>query len=561
MKRLSRRDVLKAAGAGCLIAGGAPLSKAIGGFELPTPSGSMRCINIINFIRGVEPRFEVDLLWPVREQMKLILDRKLPATWLLQFDALAADKFVPFLKENMAETHEVGFWFEMNEKLCDAADVAWRGRPGFEWDSHPPVAFTIGYSPEERVKLADAAMKTFKSIWGRFPKSIASWNLDSITMLHLTEHYEIDAFAVCRDQIATDGFTIWGAPIAGYYPSKSNCWSPALAKSEQIQAPVFRMLGQDPVYYYYRNFRLPDGKVVSQPDTMEPVWVSGRSHRFVKDFLAMIAESPTLRFGYAQIGQENSFGWPDMAEAYPFQLDSLNELRNGGSVHVETMGETGRRFKAAFSSTPVQAQIQMNDPFGNTDPAERTIWYQSRFYRANLHLQGDLPFIRDITIYSDSNPQPFLTHATLEDNVEQRMPPVLDGYHWSTKPGSPKEIGAGGFFESDGRRLHLSGEPKIREEGSSLVTLLPLVGGGVLNVRFNEREIKFRLTPPKALALSFEWDPARAAFLGVNAGRASYRWQGFDYSIRILGTAEANTTGWSATGSDGEVGLQFAQPK
>ena len=38
--------------------------------------------------------------------------------------------------------------------------------------------------------------------------------------------------------IATDGFTIWGAPIAGYYPSKVNCWSPALSRSAQISTPV-----------------------------------------------------------------------------------------------------------------------------------------------------------------------------------------------------------------------------------------------------------------------------------------------------------------------------------
>ena len=82
---------------------------------------------------------------------------------------------------------------------------------------------------------------------------------------------------------------------------------------------------------------------------------------------------------YAQLGQENNFGWPAMAEAYRMQMDALARLRDAGSVIVETMGSSGRRFKRTFVSTPPQAQVALSDPFGNTDLAERSIWYQSRF--------------------------------------------------------------------------------------------------------------------------------------------------------------------------------------
>ena len=37
------------------------------------PKNAMRCVNIVNFIRGVEPRFETDLLLPVRKQMEIIV--------------------------------------------------------------------------------------------------------------------------------------------------------------------------------------------------------------------------------------------------------------------------------------------------------------------------------------------------------------------------------------------------------------------------------------------------------------------------------------------------------
>ena len=81
------------------------------------------------------------------------------------------------------------------------------------WDYHVPVAYAIGYTQDERRKLADTAMATFRRIFGRDVKSIASWNLDAMTVAHLSDSYHVDAFGNCRDQLATDGFTIWGAPM------------------------------------------------------------------------------------------------------------------------------------------------------------------------------------------------------------------------------------------------------------------------------------------------------------------------------------------------------------
>jgi len=70
-----------------------------------TAAGTLRCINVVNFIRLVESRFPMDMLQPVREQMALVRGHGLPATWLLQFDAVVDGPFVGFLKQNMADNH------------------------------------------------------------------------------------------------------------------------------------------------------------------------------------------------------------------------------------------------------------------------------------------------------------------------------------------------------------------------------------------------------------------------------------------------------------------------
>jgi len=527
-----------------------------------TATGTLRCINVVNFIRLVESRFPMDMLQPVREQMALVRGHGLPATWLLQFDALVDGPFVGFLKQNMADNHEVGFWFEMNQKLCAAAGLPWRGRPDYEWDPDPTVAFTIGYTPDERIKLADAAMKAFHATWGRYPRSVASWNLDALVVQHLADRYGVDAFAVCRDQIATDGFTIWGAPIAGYYPSKTNAWSPALHAADQIDAPVFRMLGQDPVYYYTKQWRLPDGTQLQQPDTVEPVWVSGRSTTFVDAFLAMLAKGPSLGFAYAQLGQENTFPWDQQAQAYPMQMAKLAKLRDQGAVHVETMEASGRRFKQAFRQTPAQAQVQLIDPFGNTDPVQRSIWYQSRFYRANLHLRGNIPFLRDITVYSDRFAQPFLREPTRQKTVEQKMLAVMDGYHWSHRPGTVDNDAAGGYFLADGERLVLAGMPVVTEAGQSLVVTMAVGNGRLLTLRFDEQAITCDLAPHDGsqLEISFQWDVAKAALRNVTADSAMYQWQAFDYRIAVRqGRATKTPTGWKVSGGRTPIVLGLAQ--
>lgn len=406
-------------------------------------------------------------------------------------------------------------------------------------------------------------MATFRRVFGRHARSIACWNLDAITIAHLAEIYKIDAFANCRDQLATDGYTIWGAPIAAYYPSRNNAWSPALETKNQISTPMFRLLGQDPVYYY--DSQLP------QPDTMEPVWASGRSQIFVDRFLQMIAEGPTQSVAHAQLGQENSFGWPMMHQAYPLQMQELSKIRQSSRLTIETMAATGRRFKQRFRSTPTQAQVMLEDPFGHTAPAERTVWYQSKFHRANLHFRGDQFYLRDLHVYSDAFPQPYLTTPVRQHGIEQRMLAVLDGYHWSDDAVQSGHAGqrAMGRFAAVGKvgnnvPLTMEGRPTVTESETELRTSVPLAGGGMIVAAFRERDIEFRLighTPHLQLALIFEWVPDRSSFQAATASILSYRFRDFSYAVHITnGTAVQTANGVTVQAQQNSpLRLQMAQ--
>jgi hypothetical protein len=248
-----------------------------------------------------------------------------------------------------------------------------------------------------------------------------------------------------------------------------------------------------------------------------------------------------------------------MEQAYPVQMKALAELAKSGDVHVETMGKSGARFKQAFRHTPPQSQVMLEDPFQNVGHQEGSIWYQSRFYRANLHLSGDLPFLRDITVYSDACEQPFLREATRAHDVEQRMPAVLDGYHWSPTPGSeiPK---AGGFFTADCQRLTCVGKPIVTETRGEMTVDISVSGGGVMRLHFDEKNLRVELKgTSQHLAISFEWDPSRSSFKGLKGKVATYEQAGFNYHINVSGDPTVTGNGWLVTNKSKPITLHLAQ--
>ena len=75
--------------------------------------------------------------------------------------------------------------------------------------------------------------------------------LDSWSINYMKENYDIKAFAICREQYGVDAYSLWGGYYnQGYYPSKYNVLCPGQNEENIIKAPVFRMLGPDPIYCY-----------------------------------------------------------------------------------------------------------------------------------------------------------------------------------------------------------------------------------------------------------------------------------------------------------------------
>lgn len=387
-----------------------------------------RIINIINFIRQTDYRIENSdslLYQTVEEQLKLINRYNLPATFLLQYDALIKPEYQQLLKSQLNQQSEIGGWFEITQPQVEDAGLEWRGE--HSWVSHANIAFSTGYTKDEREKLVDVYMEKFKEIFGEYPKSMGSWYIDAHTLNYMYEKYGIIASCNCKDQIGTDGYTLWGGYWnQAYYPSKLNGYMPAQSQEQQISVPVFRMLGSDPIYQYDDGLGNDRQGVIS----LEPVYTqAGKNRAWVHYFFNAIVDQPCLAFNYAQAGQENSFTWDAMKDGLEMQIPIIDSLQRTQKVQVLTLAETGKWFKEKFSTTPATAVTVLNDIRNENN---KTVWFNSRYYRANLLWKNQDFSFRDIHLFDERFKSQYVDKPGESSQFFFYTLPMVDGYMWST---------------------------------------------------------------------------------------------------------------------------------
>ena len=430
-----------------------------------------RIVNFVNFIRDIEPRdaniTPLVLYETVKSEADAIHRYGFKGTWLLQYDALIDSRYQAMMKEEMAHGCEVGGWWEITQPHVEAAGYKWRGR--YPWDWHADKGFSVGYTPEERERLVDVFMEKFRQIFGEYPHSIGSWFIDAHTLIYMREKYGIEASCNCKDQKGTDGYTLWGGYWHGaYYPSRVNAYMPAQTKKGQIDVPVFRMLGSDPLYQYSSGI----GGAVQSVCTIEPTYVNAQQPDWVRWYLRCQTDDPALGFTYFQAGQENSFTWKAFAKGYEVQLPQIAALQREGKLRVETLIESARAFRKKYPITPATACTALSD---YTDNRGRTIWFNSRYYRVSVLWEGDRMGIRDIHLFDENAESYYFRNVCTSNECIYMTLPIVDGCLWSTAD----NMASLRFYaiEADGRLRELKGgEPVIEQTKGGMSVRWPLKG-------------------------------------------------------------------------------------
>jgi len=391
---------------------------------------SKKIVNIINFVRAEDPRVEQSVLYGTfKNQVELCKSYPMPYTFLMQYDAFVRPEYVELLTNEKDPNMEVGVWIELAQEQVEKVGIKWDGREGFKWDWYVHPGMLMGYSIPERKLLIDELMGRFFEVFGYYPKSVGSWLLDSWSIAYMEEKYNIDAFMICKEQYGTDGYTLWGGYYnQAYYPSKKNMFVPAQSKEEQINTPVIRMLGPDPIYQY--DFGLDENYDYNHCQhvmTIEPVWECGQNPDWVDWYLHSTFEEESLNMAYTQTGQENPFTWARFGEGLIMQMKKLYDGFNSGKFEVLSMGDTGRWFKKAFTSTPATAMTSLTDW---KNQGKQTVWYNCKRYRANILTENNGMLLRDLFLFDENYEERYWKEIATGSSAVYDTLPMVDGYRW-----------------------------------------------------------------------------------------------------------------------------------
>ena len=422
----------------------------------------MKIVNIMNFVRDYDPRYEgsaqrmFDL---TKAELELVQKYGYDNTFLLQYDAIINPKYEALFKTKADDTTELGLWYEIVRPLTDAVGLPWRGREGWSWDWHIVPGFSMAYTKTQRKMLIDEAMNKFKSVYGYYPKTVGSWLIDSYTAEVLVNDYNVSAIAICRDQVATDAYTLVGGHFnTPYFPSKNNIFTPAKTKENGLNVSVFRLLGSDPAHCYDEN------KYINDPDfkgccTLEPVWKFGSNPQIVKWYFDTYFKNECLNTAYAHLGQENSFANAKVLEPLEMQLEML---KNYPDVKIQKMSDSGNEFKALFDGiTPASACTALDD-WANGENMQ-SIYYNCKNYMANIIRVGEKAFIRALYKFDETLKEHYLeTPCKTWDALYENLP-IVDTIVWQDNGGMVIDNNATTFTATrDGENLKVSwGEKQL----------------------------------------------------------------------------------------------------
>ncbi|HWD93324.1 MAG TPA: hypothetical protein VG938_13360 [Verrucomicrobiae bacterium] len=489
-----------------------------------------RIVNLYCFCRDQDFRMansQQMLFNATTQQVQLFKQANLPATFALQHDALMDTNYQNYFKAQLGTNDEIGAWWEITQTLVQSAGLTWRG--AHEWDPTADVDFSCGYSPAERIQLVDAYMADFHAVFGYYPKTVGSWYIDEVTLAYMQQYYGVVASANCKDQIGTDTYTLWGSYWnQAYYPSKLNAYMPAQTQAGQINMPVFRLLGSDPIYQY--------GNFTPGIDTLEPVYpYSGGSPDWVAWYFNALIKQPSLAFGYAQAGQENSFGWDSMAAGLTSQVALIAAEAQSGAVQPMTLAQAGQWFVKNFSATPPTSVVALDD---SKQQGRKSVWYDSRFYRLNLLWDQGSFYIRDLHCFDENVVASTHSTALATTYFDYETLPVMDGGQWSSNgtnsPGMwPISLSTGGYLVPQGL-------PVVRElSPTDLSIVQTLNDGGALSIACTESNITCVGTNALGQPLNWAWlvvggSQQASTVQAVNSTSVDYTYQGTSYQLQLV---------------------------
>ncbi|MDO8573419.1 MAG: hypothetical protein Q7R77_01585 [Candidatus Daviesbacteria bacterium] len=382
-------------------------------------------VSIVNPIRGND-------FWDMKDQkaetavlgqIEILNKNKLPATWLIRFDALDNQIIINATKGRLSD--EKGIFLEVTSSWANAAKVTYHKSDIWHMAGS---AFLTGYERLEREKLIDAAFEKFKSIFGYFPSSIGAWWVDSYSLDYMQRKYGITGALIVADQYSTDNYQIWGQYFGTpYYPAKNNALHPASFKETKLPVVIMQWASRDPVNAYGNGVNESTFSVQANDYTD----YHDLDIKYFSSLVDIYTEQKYNGFSHLVVGLENSYDWNKYGSEYRRQIEILLKKQ----INITTMSDFAQWYKNNFPEISPEQIVIADDPLGSF---KKSVWFMNPHYRAFLFVNQEGVVFRDVRQYIEGEEElcylkscsivNFATFATrVLDDVTYGNKWVIDG--------------------------------------------------------------------------------------------------------------------------------------
>ena len=221
-----------------------------------------------------------------------------------------------------------------------------------------------------------------------------------------------------------------------------------------------------------------------------------------------------------------------MGPGFKIQIPLLKELSDKKAIRIETLAESGAWFRKHFRTTPPTAVSALED---SREEGRKTVWFNSRYYRANLLWHNHSFKIRDIHMFDENIPSDYISQPGTSTSCVYYTLPFVDGCLWSSE-----NYLAGlriRYKDKNGKEHEFQGNtPEIKGCKDKLIVEWPLVdGNSSFRLFFQEDRMEISCSSPVEAG---EWFLELTAeknislpFTDINADRISAEYKGYSYHI------------------------------
>lgn len=296
---------------------------------------SNRFVTLVNPVRGRSFWFDKSLK-PIEDQYSLIKSADFAASWLLQYETLTDSQLIEYIK-SFDSKQELGVFLEVTPPLTNKVKIVYPY--AVAW-ANPKAIFLSGYSRGERRQLIDEIFKTFKEIFGKYPKSVGAWWIDSYSLNYMVSRYKINSALIVADQKTTDHYGVWGQWWGvPYYPSRLNILVPPQNIDQKLDVVVTQWAQRDFLQaigegYVFSNYSLQANDYLGK----------GKNTSYFADLIAQYSDCRNP-ISQVTVGLETGIESVANIDEYRNQIDLLHRSTE---LQMVTLSDFYKSFKQTY---------------------------------------------------------------------------------------------------------------------------------------------------------------------------------------------------------------------